>query len=415
MEQNKDNEISSSIMDNCFNCGDKDRGMTFCMECNYNPYEKIQDVLSEFYNENKSRKQIYNKSEIIKLKNKHISSSNWGWLMDCEINENDIFFGINLTNGLKIIFYNTPKFNIPTGISKPTSNYFELKTLLDIYYKTETLWFKQKEVLYIKNNENIRDLVSEDDKELLNKLIEKIKLYFINLKNSQKIIVDEKLTQLNESKSLLLDELDKDGNGQIDVVEGNDFNLLLKNHQKQIIEFGRNDNKNYVQQFIQLKNYLNTQKKNVQHVFDSIKDISNQTLLDEYVKVLKNNIHSYEVLLVHSLNMISVLVEDDLFTFYDIYEKLDKLNIFNSNYQNEMLDRLSEIEDRLEEIIYSIEDMSISIVSGLDSLTEEIGYSTKLLSENLNSIESSIDLNSLITGIGSYQMYKINKNIKSLN
>ncbi|MDG1933722.1 MAG: hypothetical protein P8I52_02420 [Flavobacteriales bacterium] len=106
--------------------------------------------------------------------------------------------------------------------------------------------------------------------------------------------------------------------------------------------------------------------------------------------------------------MITVLVEDDLFTFYDIYEKLDKLNIFNSNYQNEMLNRLSDIQDRLEEIIYSIEDMSISIVSGLDSLTEEIGHSTKLLSENLNSIESSIDLNSLITGIGSYQMYKIN-------
>ncbi|MDG2087020.1 MAG: hypothetical protein P8J36_06880 [Flavobacteriales bacterium] len=106
--------------------------------------------------------------------------------------------------------------------------------------------------------------------------------------------------------------------------------------------------------------------------------------------------------------MITVLVEDDLFTFYDIFEKLDKLNIFNSNYQNEMLNRLSDIQDRLEEIIYSIEDMSISIVSGLDSLTEEIGHSTKLLSENLNSIESSIDLNSLITGIGSYQMYKIN-------
>ena len=50
-----------------------------------------------------------------------------------------------------------------------------------------------------------------------------------------------------------------------------------------------------------------------------------------------------------------------------------------------------------------------------DNLTQEIGHSTKLLSENLNSIESSIDLNTLVTGIGSYQMYKINKNTKSLN
>jgi len=407
------NNIFSSILDTCFNCGEEfiSYGNDECIKCGFNPYEKIQDVLSEFYNENKSRKQIYNKSEIIKLKNKHISSSNWGLFMDCEINENDIFFGINLTNGLKIIFYNTPKFNIPTGISKPTSNYFELKNLLDIYYKTETLWFKSKEVLYIKNNDNIRDLVDENDKDLLKKLIEKIKLYFINLKTSQKELVDKKLTELNQSKSQLLNDLDKDGNGIIDIVEGDDFNILLKTHQKHIIELGRNDNKNYVQQFIQLKNYLIDERKNIQHLFILLNDVQNQKLLDDYVNILNNNIHSYKILLIHSLNMICVLIEDDLLTFYDIYERLDKLNVFNSNFQNQMLSRLSNIETRLDDVIYSIQDMSIDIVSSLDMLTDEIQQSSNMLSKNLESIESSIDLNTLITGIGTYQMYKTNKKL----
>ena len=231
-----------------------------------------------------------------------------------------------------------------------------------------------------------------------------------------KIEREEREEYVTNSKSELFKTLDKDGNGQIDVIEGDDFNLLLKKHQKQIIDQGRSDNKNYVQQFVQLKNYITNHEKNIQGVFNIIKDITDEDkLLEKSVKVLKNNIHSYEVLLVHSLNMISVLIEDDILTFYDIYEKLDKLNIFNSNYQNEMLNRLSNIEGKLEEVIYSIEDMSMSIVSELDNLTQEIGHSTKLLSENLNSIESSIDLNTLVTGIGSYQMYKINKNTKPLN
>lgn len=230
-----------------------------------------------------------------------------------------------------------------------------------------------------------------------------------------KIQEGKKLTKLHNSKSQLINDLDKDGNGQVDVIEGDDFNLLLKKHQKKIIELGRNDNKNYVQQCVQLKNYLNTQKNNIQHVFDLIKDIPDQDLLDEYVKVLKNKIHSYEVLLINSLNMICVLIEDDILTFYDIYENLDKLSIFNSNYQNDMLNQLSNIEDKLEEVIYSIEDMSNSIVSGLNDLTSEIGNSSNMLLKNLESIESSIDLNTLVTGIGSYQMYKINKKTKSLD
>ena len=50
--------------------------------------------------------------------------------------------------------------------------------------------------------------------------------------------------------------LDKDGNGEVDVTEGNEFNLLLKKHQKRIIEVDRN----YVQQFVKVSSYLRNKK-----------------------------------------------------------------------------------------------------------------------------------------------------------
>ena len=49
-----------------------------------------------------------------------------------------------------------------------------------------------------------------------------------------------RLIKLNKSKTNVLSELDKDGNGEVDVIEGNDFNLLLKKHQKSIVEVDRN-------------------------------------------------------------------------------------------------------------------------------------------------------------------------------
>jgi hypothetical protein len=55
--------------------------------------------------------------------------------------------------------------------------------------------------------------------------------------------------------------------------------------------------------------------------------------------------------------------------------------------------------------------MSLEIVSSLDMLTDEIQQSSNMLSKNLESIESSIDVNTFITGIGVYQMYKMNKKL----
>ena len=113
--------------------------------------------------------------------------------------------------------------------------------------------------------------------------------------------------------------------------------------------------------------------------------------------------------------MICVLIEDDMFSFYEIYEYFDKLGVFNSKYQNDMLDKLSSVDVKLSEVVYSIQKMSTNVVSSLSKISSDINNSSELLSKNLKGIESSVDFNTLITGIGVYQMYKINKNTKSLN
>lgn len=372
-------------------------------------------ILNEFYNKNKDNKLILSKDEIKQKTNKWLSSSEYShYKDDYKKYFDEIIFGID--DGLCFT-------QIGVGFRDNRFTFSEIDykfKIISVHPVFEYRIMEGSRIIQLLGNLKKREELFENLKLNLLDPIKKINIKQEEERKGRRREEEEKneekrLKELQVSQTNVLSELDKDGNGVIDVIEGDDFNQLLKKHQKQIIEMGRNDNKSYVQQFVKLSNFINTKKGNIQHLFDSVKDIPNQELLSEYIKVVKNNIHSYEVLLINSLNMICVLVEDDLITFYSIYEKLDKLNIFNSNHENEMLSKLTKIEGKLDDVIYSIDEMNNSIVMELGMLSMEIENSTNILSNHLKEIESSIDVNTFITGIGTYQMYQINKNTKSLN
>lgn len=254
--------------------------------------------------------------------------------------------------------------------------------------------------------------------EFLNNFSLEIDKEIENIQNKEKKVKENekhRLESLKKSQTSLLQEFDKDGNRVVDAIEGIDeFMILFKKHQKKIIDV----DKQYIQNFVKVSNYLKTKRQNIQDIFSSIKNTKDQLQLDENVGILKNQIHTYELLLFHSLNMIISIVEDDLIIFYEIYESFDKLNMFNSNWENEVSQKLKNIEDGLSELMYSIDSMERNIVSGLSQLTyvTQEGFSDleRSVTKELQSIDSSIKFNNLLTGISTYQLYKINKQTKPL-
>ena len=221
---------------------------------------------------------------------------------------------------------------------------------------------------------------------------------------------DKRLKELQVSQTNVLSELDKDGNGEVDVVEGNDFNKLLKKHQKSIVEVDRN----YVQQFVKVSSYLKTKKGNIQSIFNSIKDTPNQEVLNEYVEILKGEIHTYNLILFNSLNMIVSLVEDDMITFYEIHEMFDTINMFDSKHEKDVSQKLTNIGDGLENLMYEIRDMGNKISNSIDQLSYVTEESNRQLTNQLSEIDSTMKVGNLINTINTYQTYKTNKNTKSL-
>jgi hypothetical protein len=253
-------------------------------------------------------------------------------------------------------------------------------------------------------------LLEEDEREFFSSLKTIINQKEQDKINETRLKVERDEKELQVSKTNILEDLDKDGNGEVDVVEGDDFNTLLKKHQKNILKVDRN----YIQQFVKVSSYLKTKKENIQSIFYSIKDTPNQEVLNEYVEILKDEIHTYNLVLFNSLNMIVSLVEDDMITFYEIHEMFDTLNMFDSKHEKDISQKLTNIGDGLESLMYKIRDMGNKISYSIGKLSYVTEQSNKQLSNQLSEIDSTLNVGNLISTINLYQNYKINKNTKSL-
>ncbi|HEX9826539.1 MAG TPA: hypothetical protein VGA80_08055 [Flavobacteriaceae bacterium] len=235
-------------------------------------------------------------------------------------------------------------------------------------------------------------------------------------KEIEKEIIEQNINiqEFANSKENILKEFDNNEDSQVDLVE-NGFIKLLNKNQNKVIDI----DKEYIHQFVKVSNYIKTKKQNTQKIFETITDTSSQNELIDRVNLLKNQIHSYELLVFHSINMIGALVSEDLITFYQIYESFDKLGMFNSNWENVVSEKLTNIGNKLDDLMYSIYQMEQNIVSELSHLSyvtqdsfEELNRS---VANQLREVKSSINTNNLWSGIQSYQLYKINKNTKELN
>ena len=232
-------------------------------------------------------------------------------------------------------------------------------------------------------------------------------------KKEQKIINDKVMIELKK--------LDKDNNGVVDIIQDDCFGELLQKHQSKIIKIDRK----YIQDFVKISKFLKIKEDNIQNSFKSLKNVKNISDFKKFVKIISNQKYGYELLLFHSLSMITSLVKDDLITFYEIYEEFDSLEVFNSNHENSISHELKTLNfkssimiEKLEGVMYRINSFENSVIGGLSNLSyvTRSGFDSlsSSISSELKSINSSIGFNNLLTGIQTYQLYKINKNTRSL-
>lgn len=312
-----------------------------------------------------------------------------------EFNRLGIFGNSKFATGLKLFLdytkYRSYYFSGTYSESKGDSKWFE-----SIHQKIKPIFKKH---------------INEESIILFKQIVKKVKL------NQQK-----KNEEFNDSKESLISNLDNDKNGLLDLVEIEDeFNQIIDKNQKVILEKSKEFNQNYTHQFIKIGNYIKEKKRNLQLIFDFMRKSENQNELKNYNEILEKEIYSYNLLVLNSLTLIVSLIDDDHIIFYDIYERFDKINIFNSNWENEISQKLTKLNQEisklnlnLKTLMSDINKMGNRIINSFENLSHITKESTNILDKKLGEIDSTLKTNNLLTIINTYQTYKINKNTKSL-
>ena len=324
---------------------------------------------------NNSSKNLLGKDDLLKLLNKWMSLSKiwvhkerWGEI----IPKYDVLFGIT-THDFCVVFNKTHFVLVFQQVVNHDIIHKQLEDFNKIKFTRGSFTYDDKEVtklsgvgsLNFSKYNNLIDLVyNELIYPHLQNIEEEKRKIDENVKEEKRKTEEKRVHNLNIFKKNILTKLDSDGDGNIDLPSEKDLSLILQKHQDKIISIDRT----YVQKFVKVSIYLKTKKTNTQKIFKSIQKIQNSKELSNYEKILVKSVKTYNLILSLSINMVKSLIENDMISFYEIYEMFDSLNMFDSQHEKDISNKLSDINFSLENVMNEIKILSDEIVDSVQEL-----------------------------------------------
>jgi hypothetical protein len=121
---------------------------------------------------------------------------------------------------------------------------------------------------------------------------------------------------------------------------------------------------------------------------------------------MENQIQTMEYYKNMAAAMLVFYLNDKKIRYFEIYQAFERLGVFDSTWQKNVLNKLDNIEIRLAQISNQLTELNQNFITLVDS-------SENIVSE-LKEINSSIITNNMLQTITAYQTWRINKNTKSL-
>ena len=128
----------------------------------------------------------------------------------------------------------------------------------------------------------------------------------------------------------------------------------------------------------------------VGHVFKGTYENYNKTL--EYYKNIAKT-------------MVIFYLNDNKISYFEIHQAFEKLGVFDSTWQKNLMSKMSNIESNLNRISHDLTQMN-------NNFEQLINQSEKITSE-LQAINSSVKTGNMIQAISAYQLWRINRKINN--
>ena len=255
-----------------------------------------------------------------------------------------------------------------------------------------------------------KDLGVEDDVILI------IDNYFTKLYSW----IEEGLSSQMSIKSEILNslrDLDVDSNGIPDALEEfPDLMSLLEENQNEMMET------KHIQEIVRLILNLEKRSEVLRDLFAMTRKLSHQEdVVISKLQEMRNNLSlgltSYQMIMLSTISMITSSIQKKTVQYYREHELLESVGLFQSSWEKEIVQKLENIDDGLLKLIDSIGKMEQNIINSLESNTNRIigrvGELESSVNSSMSSINSSISLNTFVTGIQAYQTYEMSKKLGS--
>jgi len=105
--------------------------------------------------------------------------------------------------------------------------------------------------------------------------------------------------------------------------------------------------------------------------------------------------------------MVVFYLSDKKILYFDIYEAFEKLGVFDSSWQKNVLSKLESIDKNLSALNDQLAELNSNFINLVNSSNE--------ISEQLKQLNSKIDTNNMLQTITAFQTWRINQNIKRLS
>lgn len=317
--------------------------------------------LIEYFNSNKDNKFLVSKEEIHSKMNKLFTISVFKVLKN-QIEEvvinDEILFGLEETSS-GILFFE--KYFIlcdgSSGLKK-----FDYRIFQEITLRPKTF---TKKGCYLINGEELLGLGTTKDDFInsfndLKKIISNMEFDTSKHRNHLTQHRSTNLTGLGGIKNMIerfgeremrpweIEEIQKEFS--LDIVDLSELTVLISEEEKEIVK--KEKGQEYLQKFIRLKKYVSQIRENLLNDLVIGKEdqwMIKSNLLRHLEKLEREN-EQLKLLNNISIYLISNFINDKLVDFYEIYEELDKSGIFNSNYENRIIEELGSINDGLRKI-----------------------------------------------------------------
>lgn len=265
----------------------------------------------------------------------------------------------------------------------------------------------------------------------------------INEQHAQNKIIESKLIKVDKLASQL-SEIQK-----IKIIDISDFKKIIIDNEKSIIDKGGDKQlfsfmklDSFLQEFREriisdqkgLNDGLNisslksriteeAKRKDLEKIIENLEDVSarldgkktkgfdsNIEKLFELGNVMKpvmeNQIKTMDYYRNMAVAMIVFYLNDKKIRYFEVYEAFEKLGVFDSTWQKNVLNKLDSIENRLAHISNQLTELNQNFISLVES--------SQNVASELKEINSSIMTNNMLQAITAYQTWRINKNTKSL-